>query len=89
MKKLLSLVVLVMFSLTTVIAQDKPDQRLQCKGKTKAGDACKSTIVSKKTGYCNAHDPNRPHCTGKNSKGEPCGMIVSKGKTTCRFHSVQ
>lgn len=33
-----------------------------CKGTTKAGNPCKSKFVSK-SGYCRAHDPNKPKPT--------------------------
>ena len=33
-----------------------------CKGTTKAGQPCKSIIVNKESGYCNAHNPNRAKC---------------------------
>lgn len=81
MKKLL--MIIICFTAITVSAQNK----IVCKGTSKSGSACKSTIVSKKTGYCNAHDPNRARCTAKNSKGEPCGVMPVKNSTTCRHHS--
>lgn len=84
MKKITNLLVAIMCFLSlTLSAQDQ----LRCKGTSKSGSACKSTIVSKKTGYCNAHDPNRAKCSGVNSKGQPCGMIPLKNSSTCRHHS--
>ena len=80
MKKLLfGLMLLVTVSAN---AQTTP----QCKGKTKSGVACKSVIVSKETGYCNAHNPNRVKCTGKTTSGKPCQMVVLKDQKVCRFH---
>jgi hypothetical protein len=87
MKKIITLFYVMVLLVTSVSAQEKK-QTLTCKGTSKSGVACKSTIVAKNTGYCNAHNPNRTKCTGKNSKNEPCGMVVQKGKTTCRFHGV-
>lgn len=85
MKQITTFLVAIMCFLSlTVNAQD----RLTCKGTSKSGSACKSTIVSKKTGYCNAHDPNRPHCAGKNAKGQPCGVMPAKNSKYCRHHSV-
>jgi hypothetical protein len=86
MKKIITLFCMVVLVLSAS-AQDKK-QPLTCKGTSKSGSACKSTIVAKNTGYCNAHNPNRTKCTGTNAKGQPCGMAVPKGKTTCRFHGV-
>jgi hypothetical protein len=60
-----------------------------CKGTTKAGQPCKSIIVNKETGYCNAHNPNRLKCEAKNSKGEQCGMPPIKGEHLCRVHNVK
>jgi len=61
-------------------------QTAPCKGKTKSGTTCKSVIVDKKTGYCNAHNPNRVKCTGKTTSGKPCQIVCLKDKTVCRFH---
>jgi hypothetical protein len=83
MKKL---VVILLFVLSTVLSAVAGDP-IKCKGTTKKGEPCKSTIVSKKTGYCNAHDPNKPHCKAKNSKGEPCGVAPEKNAEYCRHHS--
>lgn len=80
MGKLILTLLLVLFSISIVSAKEP------CKGKSKSGAACKSTIVNKTTGYCNAHDPKRAKCSGKTKKGTPCNMIVTKGSTTCRLH---
>lgn len=58
-----------------------------CKGTTKAGKPCKSIIVDSKTGYCNAHNPNRVHCSAKTKAGNQCKMTVGKDSTVCRIHS--
>lgn len=87
MKKIIMFFLVAVLA-TSVSAQEKSKQVLTCKGTSKSGSACKSTIVAKSTGYCNAHNPNRTKCTGTNAKGNPCGMVVVKGKTTCRFHGV-
>jgi hypothetical protein len=81
MKKLLVILCISFISLS-VNAQGK----LVCKGTTKAGIACKSTIVSKQTGFCNAHNPNRAHCKAQNSKGQPCGVAPIKETEYCRHH---
>lgn len=81
MKKIL--VIIMLLAAGAVSAQERPT----CKGKTKSGNACKSVIVSKKTGYCNAHDPNREKCSAKNSTGKPCGMVPLKNSDKCRFHN--
>lgn len=79
MKKLL-------FGLMLLATVSANAQTVPCKGKTKSGVACKSVIVSKETGYCNAHNPNRVKCTGKTTSGKPCQMVVLKDQTVCRFH---
>lgn len=61
-------------------------QTTPCKGKSKSGKPCRSVIVSKETGYCNAHNPNRVKCTGKTTTGKPCQMVCLKDQTVCRFH---
>lgn len=86
MKKLLFVLSIIMCLLAT--SSNAQDKRLICKGKSKSGVACKSTIVSKKLGFCNAHNPNRPHCSAKNSKGEPCGVMPVKNSTKCRHHNI-
>lgn len=78
------LLVLMLFLGYVASAQDNP--KLQCKAVTKSGKPCKSVIVSKKLGYCNAHNPDRPHCKAKNSKKEPCGMMPLKNAEYCRHH---
>jgi hypothetical protein len=80
MKHLLLLLTVITLSISSY-AKPTP-----CKGTTKAGVACKSIIVDSKTGYCNAHNPNRVHCSGKTKAGKACMMTVSKGSTTCRLH---
>jgi hypothetical protein len=64
-------------------AQDKP----ACKGTTKKGQPCKSVIVSKKTGYCNSHNPNAVKCSSLTSSKKPCGMTVKAAGLKCRFHN--
>lgn len=82
MKKLV-LFFMILFSAFSVLAGDP----IKCKGTTKKGEPCKSTIVSKKTGFCNAHDPAKSHCKAKNSKGEQCGVAPEKNTEYCRHHS--
>jgi hypothetical protein len=82
MKKLV-LFFMILFSAFSSMAGDP----IKCKGTTKKGEPCKSTIVSKATGFCNAHDPNKPHCKAKNSKGEQCGVAPEKNAEYCRHHS--
>ena len=60
-----------------------------CKGTTKAGQPCKSIIVNKESGYCNAHNPSRAKCESKNAKGGQCGMPPLKGQHYCRMHSAK
>lgn len=60
-----------------------------CKGTTKTGKPCQSVIVSKETGYCNAHDPNREKCHSLNAQGKPCGMIPLKDGQFCRVHNLK
>jgi len=79
MKQLLLILSVVFISLSALA-------NTPCKGVTKAGKPCKSVIVDAKTGYCNAHNPNKVHCTGKTANGKPCNMSVMKGATACRFH---
>jgi hypothetical protein len=81
MYKFIGIVLLVLSSMS-VLAGDP----IKCKGKTKAGHDCKSTIVSKSTGYCNAHDPNKIKCKALNSKDKPCGVAPLKGQQYCRHH---
>jgi hypothetical protein len=57
-----------------------------CKGKKKDGTPCQSTIVSKATGYCNAHNPNAKKCVFIKKDGERCKMTVKATETLCRFH---
>jgi hypothetical protein len=61
-------------------------QRITCKGTTKAGQPCQSTIVSKATGYCRAHDPAALRCGFIKPDGQPCKMVVSLKGELCRFH---
>ena len=81
MKHLLLLLTVITLSISSYA------QRTPCKGTTKAGKPCKSIIVDSKTGYCNAHNPNRVHCSGKTKAGKPCMMVVGKDSSTCRLHS--
>jgi hypothetical protein len=78
---------LIICTLLTVTMYGQTDQPLTCKGTTKSGKPCTSVIVSKKTGFCNAHNPNRPKCSAKNVKGEPCGMVPLKDTNLCRMHT--
>jgi RNA polymerase subunit RPABC4/transcription elongation factor Spt4 len=79
MKHLLLLLTIITLSISSYASTP-------CKGTTKAGVACKSIIVDSKTGYCNAHNPNRVHCSGKTKAGKNCMMVVLKGSTVCRLH---
>lgn len=83
MKKL-AFILYTLLTVAVVYAQDK--QPLKCKGTTKSGKACTSVIVSKKTGFCNAHNPDRAKCSAKNVKGEACGMVPLKDSSVCRIH---
>lgn len=76
---------LIICTLLTVVVYGQTE--LRCKGVTKSGKPCTSVIVNKKTGFCNAHNPNRPKCSAKNVKGEPCGMLPIKGTILCRMHT--
>ena len=51
--------------------------QIPCKGKTKAGSACKSKFVSK-SGYCHAHDPNKPVLTPEQKKNRKLIACVKK-----------
>lgn len=82
MRKIITAVLLL-------VAVSSYAQTTPCKGKTKSGKACSSVIVSKQTGYCNAHNPNRVKCTGKTTSGKPCQMVVLKESNVCRFHAVK
>lgn len=79
MKKLVLILSVVFISLSALA-------NTPCKGVTKAGKPCASVIVDSKTGYCNAHNPNRVKCTGITTAGKPCNMIVMKESKTCRIH---
>ena len=76
------LIIAVCLLLSTASIAQPP----HCKGITKAGNPCKSTIVKKSTGYCNAHDPSRAKCGGTTKAGKPCGQMPMKGQSYCRFH---
>lgn len=78
MKKLLFISALALS--IGAMAQNKP-----CKGTTKAGNPCKSVMVSK-TGFCRSHDPNAIKCAAINASGKPCGMTVKVNGEKCRFH---
>jgi hypothetical protein len=56
-----------------------------CKGIKKDGTNCRSTIVSKKTGFCNAHNPDKKTCPHVKKDGTNCQMPTN-GKL-CRHHS--
>jgi hypothetical protein len=79
MKHLLLLLTIITLSISSYASTP-------CKGTTKTGKPCKSIIVDSKTGYCNAHNPNRVHCSGKTKAGKNCMMVVLKGSTVCRLH---
>ena len=79
-------VIITICMLFSVIVYGQDSTKLKCKATTKSGKACTSVIVSKKTGFCNAHNPNRPKCSAKNVKGEPCGMVPLKDTNICRMH---
>ena len=59
---------------------------LECKGVKKDGSKCKSTIVSKSTGFCGSHDPKAVKCSHVKPDGKGCG-VVTKGGGKCRFHN--
>jgi hypothetical protein len=79
MKKLLLLSAIV---LVTAAAQA---QRPTCKGTTKAGQPCKSTIVLK-SGYCRSHDPNQPKCAFIKADKTRCKIAVNKAGELCHVH---
>lgn len=72
--------------LLTVGLHAQDSTNIRCKSRNKSGAPCTAVIISKKTGLCNAHNPNRPKCSSKNSKGEPCGMHPVRGTVFCRMH---
>ncbi len=74
--------IVILLCITTAAAYEKTP----CKGTSKTGTTCKSPFVNKESGYCTIHNPNRTKCTGKTTKGAPCGMMVMKGATNCRLH---
>ena len=82
MKKLFLAVAI--FATATLTAQQRPT----CKGTTKAGQSCKSTIILK-TGFCRAHDPNTPKCKATTTSGKPCQMTVKATGERCRHHQGQ
>jgi hypothetical protein len=75
--RLLNIILLAVF----IAGSSFQDETPKCKGIKKDGTACRSVIVSKKTGYCNAHDPNKPKCAK-----ETCRMKVKEKGQYCRFH---
>lgn len=79
----------VIIAVLMLVASVSLAQTTPCKGKTKSGAPCKSVIVDKKIGFCNAHNPNRVKCTGKTSTGKPCQMVCLKDKSVCRIHVTQ
>lgn len=79
----------IMISVLMLVASVSYAQTTPCKGKTKSGAACKSVIVSKSTGFCNAHNPNRTKCAGKTTAGKPCQMVCLKDTNVCRMHAVK
>lgn len=81
MKKLFSLLLVVSFSLSSYSQTKTP-----CKGKTKAGAACKSVMVNKATGYCFSHDPITAKCGTLTTSGKPCQVPVKVKGSKCRFH---
>ena len=86
MKHILAIIMFTLLSASVSHAQTQDNPKLHCKAATKSGKPCQSVIVSKKTGYCNAHNPDRPHCKANNSKGQPCGMMPLKDAVYCRHH---
>jgi len=80
MKKSIVLLAFSVLSLASVAAI------VPCKGKTKAGQPCKSVMVSKATGYCHSHSPNSVKCGAATAKGG-CAMIVKVSGSKCRFHA--
>jgi hypothetical protein len=81
MKRLLLASALVLTSLVS-FGQDKP----KCKGITKAGKACQSTIVMK-NGFCRVHNPSAIRCGAPTKAGKPCQSIVKTAGERCRFHA--
>ena len=75
-----SLFILLLLSATTAHAEP-----IKCKGTRADNQPCKSTIVSKQTGYCNAHNPSAKHCTFVKKDGQRCRVVVKT--ELCRFHS--
>lgn len=80
MKKALILAIAIL-----TIGLNASGQRKNCKGVTKAGIACKSTIIDK-SGYCRSHSPNAIKCAGETKAKKPCGMIVTKKGDYCKYH---
>lgn len=77
----------LLLAVTMLITLAVSAQTTPCKGKTKSGRACTAIIVSKETGYCNVHNPNRAKCSALNTRGEHCGVAPLKGTTLCRIHT--
>ena len=59
---------------------------IECKGVKKDGAKCKSTIVSKATGFCHSHDPKALKCPYVKPNGDKCNMSTKNG-SKCRFHA--
>jgi hypothetical protein len=57
-----------------------------CKGVTKNGQPCKSTIVGK-NGYCNAHNVDAQTCAFIKKNGQRCKVKVKQGQALCHFHN--
>lgn len=53
-------------------------QTIPCKGKTKAGLPCKSKFVSKESGYCHAHDPNKTELTEQQKRAKKLAKCIQK-----------
>lgn len=79
-------ILLALMLLVTVSGFAQTSTPNMCKGKTKVGTPCRSVIVSKETGYCNAHNPSRVKCKGKTTSGKPCQMVCLKDQAVCRLH---
>lgn len=80
MKQIITIVLLLITAMASA-------QAIQCKGKTKAGQPCKSIMVSKQTGYCRMHNPAAKHCPFVKKGGKQCGMVTDG--SLCRFHNIQ
>jgi hypothetical protein len=73
------------FALALLLSMSAIAGNPPCKGTTKSGQPCRSTIVSKE-GYCGHHNPNGNKCGAATSKGQPCKVLVKEAGQKCRFH---